>query len=123
MANQKYEYPTCWIRGEMSSRDTDGDEVRQMVQECPWRNGKLKLSLLGSRMDYKCTHPAVGPTEEVNGARTLSNGAIVAGGLSDDYATFCPAVDAHLTSLGEKSRLIIDVESKDSFPLLGSGEE
>lgn len=122
MANQEYEYPNCWIRGEMSSRDLDGDEVRQMIQECPWRKGKMKSFLIGRHMDYSCTYPAVGPTEEVNGARTMSDGAIVAGGLSDDYATFCPAVDKHLTSLGERSRLIIDAKFRDDFPLLGSGE-
>lgn len=118
-----YEWPNCWIRGEMGRVDLEGDEVRQMIQDCPWRKGKMKSFLIGRHMDYVCTNPAVGPTEEVTGARTMADGAVVAGGLSDDYATFCPAVDKHLTSLGEKSRLIYDANFRDvDPPMLGSGE-
>lgn len=69
-----------------------------------------------------CTHPAVKTKEQVESVKTLENGAIVAGGLTDIYATFCKAVDLHLTSLGEPSRLIIDAAVHDvEPPLLDSG--
>ena len=124
MANQEYEYPTCWIRGEMSHEDYDNDPVRNLIQKCSFRKGKGVFGILGHRTNYKCTHPAILEKNEVEGARE-AYGGIVAGGLSDDYATFCEAVDMHLTSLGEKSRLIYDAtftDADDDHPLLGSGQ-
>lgn len=115
--NPDYEWPNCQISGEMRREDIEGDEVRLMIQDCPWRKGKMKSSIFGWRKDHYCTNPAAGSTDEVTGARRMARGAVVVG----DYVTFCLAVDAHLTSLGEKSKLIYDANSRDTdLPLLGS---
>jgi hypothetical protein len=115
--NAEYQFPSCWIRGGMRAEDIEGDIVRQTVQSCKWRVGKRKyLPADHDRQDHVCTHPAVGPADEVEGARTMRDGSVVAGTMTDDFATFCEAVDIHLTSLGEKSRLIIDAKFRDVDP-------
>ena len=42
----------------------------------------------------------------------MPDGTIIAGTQVDDIATFCIPVDLHLRGLGQRSRLIIDVEPK-----------
>lgn len=56
-------------------------------------------------MDYDCTHPVT--VGEYKPVTHLPNGGIVAGGLTDSYATFCEAVDMHRVSIGMKSEFII----------------
>ena len=61
-------------------------------------------------MDFECTHPAhSGEREEF---QDLPGGGVMVGGV-DGYATFCEPVDMHLTSLGETSRYIIEVEFRE----------
>lgn len=71
------------------------------------------------------------PKKEIEGPKQKYGGLGV-GTLSDDFATFCEAVDMHLTSLGEPSRLILegsfavvektmDPDEDDTIFLLGSG--
>ena len=95
--------PACWIRGNMSPKDYEGDEVRRLTQECPHRKA-TGWSMFGS--SNECHHPAAQSEHEAS--QTYGN-VVVAGGV-DGYATFCPAVDHHLTSLGEPSRLYIEAE-------------
>lgn len=115
MANQEYEWPNCWIRGSMNASDIEGDEVRLATQKCPWRKAK-GFSLFGGA-DHVCTHPAIGPKEEVEGAKQKYGGLMV-GGSVDDFKSFCVPVDMHLTSLGERSALAIEAESRDVRPAL-----
>ncbi|MBI5449077.1 hypothetical protein HY948_02045 [Candidatus Gottesmanbacteria bacterium] len=108
MQPKEYEWPACWIRGELGSKDIDGDPVRQTVQGCCHRTWTPStISIHGGY--YTCHHPAVGPKEEIEGQKQAYGGLVV-GTLSDDFATFCQAVDMHLTSLGEPSRLIPEGE-------------
>lgn len=82
-----YEWPNCWIRGEMSSRDIEGDT------------------------DYVCTHPVIRSKENVEGVKTRYGGLMAGGGV-DDFKTFCVPVDMHPTSLGEPSALVIEGQSR-----------
>lgn len=130
-----YEWPNCWIRGEMSIRGIEGDTVRQATQTCPFRIGKSSGSLF-SDTDYVCTHPAIRSKEDVEGAKIRYGGLMVGGGV-DDFKTFCAPVDMHLTSIGESSALVIEgqsmfVEERPQLPpfwrtyvagLLGSGQK
>lgn len=116
---ERYQYPNCWIRGSMNDADIEGDVVRQITQKCPYRKAQ-GWSLFGGA-DHVCTHSAIQTKEEVEGAKE-KYGGIMAGGSVDDFATFCEAVDTHLTSLGEKSRLAIEGVARDVHPLLKSGK-
>jgi len=107
MANQEYEWPNCWIRGHMEEKDYQDDPVRLAVIKCPYRKGQIRTSIFGSEMDYKCHHPAIESKDDVEGPR-VKYGGIMMGGSVDDFKTFCIPVDMHLTSLGEKSQLIIE---------------
>lgn len=115
MVNQEYEWPNCWIRGSMGPQDFENDPVRQATQDCTWR--KVKGWLLFGGNDHICTHPAIKEKAEVEGAKE-KYGGIMAGGSVDDFKTFCIPVDMHLTSLGEKSVLVIEAESRDVMPAL-----
>ena len=73
------------------------DPIRQATQACPYRREIQSESLFGRGTDHLCTHPAVSTKDEV-------------GGGVDDFSTFCVPVDMHLRSLGESSKLVIEVE-------------
>lgn len=104
-----YEPPYCWIRGDMGSSDLEGDVVRQATQNCIYRKHRPSHSIFGGN-EHICTHPAA--LGEYQGTQILPGGGIQVGGV-DGFATFCEQVDMHLTSLGEKSRLIIEGKFKD----------
>lgn len=121
MTSPEYRWPNCWIRGHMDPRDYQDDPVRLCTIECPWRKGhRRSFGFISSwdAMDYDCTNPAIQEKAVVERARQMPNGGIMAGGSVDDFATFCPAVDMHLTSLGEPSRLIYDAVARDVYPEL-----
>lgn len=125
MVSPEYEWPNCWIRGHMNPKDYQDDPVRLCTIECPWRKGRTRNSGFFStwdRMDYECQNPAIQEKRTVERARDIPGGGIMAGGSVDDYATFCEAVDMHLTSLGEPSRLIIDAVASDVYPELPAGD-
>ncbi len=95
--------PACWIRGNMSPSDYEDDEIRRITHECPHRK-PTGWSLFGATNE--CYHPgAVSEHTDEQGNTEY----VMLGGV-DGYATFCQAVDSHLTSLGEPSRLYIDAE-------------
>jgi len=85
----------------MSPQDYEDDEVRRVTHECPHRR-PTGSSMFGSTNE--CYHP--GAVSEHQESQVYGN-AVVSGGV-DGYATFCEAVDMHLTSLGEPSRLYVD---------------
>ena len=117
MTKQEYERPNCWIRGHMEEKDYQDDPVRLATISCPHRKGQIRTSIFGDQMDYDCHHPAVDSKEEVEGPRTTrGNGfvGITVGGGVDSFKTFCIPVDMHLTSIGEKSQLIIEVKFKET---------
>ena len=113
MVNQEYEWPNCWIRGSMNASDIEGDEVRLATQRCPHRKVNGWLPFGG--YDHICTHPAIKEKAEVEGAKERYGG-IMAGGGVDEFKTFCGPVDMHLTSLGEKSVLVIEGKSRNIRP-------
>lgn len=90
MANQEYEWPNCWIKGNMGPEDIEGDKVRQTTQSCTHRKARPSRSIFEGN-EHVCTHPAGG----------------------DEYKTFCEPVDRHLTFLAERSQLAIEGELKD----------
>ncbi len=93
----------------MGPSDLEGDKVRQATQRCQHRKAKPSRSIFGGN-DHVCTHPAAsGEHQEI---QHLPGGGVMAGGV-DGFATFCEAVDIHLTSLGKKSRFIIEGEFRD----------
>ena len=95
------ERPACWIRGTMSPSDYEEDPVRKATQDCPHRK-TTGWPLFGST--HQCDHPgALGEHVPTQGNESM----VQAGGV-DGYATFCPAVDMHLVSLGEPSRLYLE---------------
>lgn len=105
-----YEWPNCWIRGEISISEIESDAVMKATQACPFRSGKPSKSLF-SDTDYVCTHSAIRSKEDVEGAKIKYGGLMVGGGV-DDFKTFCVPVDMHLTSLGEPSALVIEGQSR-----------
>jgi len=109
MARYEFEPPNCWIKGDMGSSDLEGDAVRQATQNCKYRKARPSHSIFGGN-DHVCVHPAaLGEHEET---QILPGGGVQAGGV-DGFAIFCEPVDMHLTSLGEKSRFIIEGEFRD----------
>lgn len=106
------ERPNCWIRGQMDERDYQDDPVRLATIRCPYRVAQVRTFFFGARreMDYDCSHPAA--VSEHEEFQDLPGGGVMAGGV-DGFATFCKPVDMHLTSLGEKSRFIIEGEWTD----------
>jgi hypothetical protein len=86
-----------------------GDKVRQATQKCQYRKAIPSHSIFGGN-DHVCTHPAA--INEYQEFQNFLGSGIMIGGI-DGFATFCEAVDMHLTYLGEKSRLIIDGKFKD----------
>ncbi len=106
----------CWIRGDFSVPNDDA--VRAETARCPHRVAS-QLGVI--RRSFVCHHPAVYSEHQ---ADTGTDDVIVMGGI-DGFATFCLAVDLHLTSLGEKSRLFIEPEyqMKDPTPLLAPPED
>jgi hypothetical protein len=111
MANYEYDWPNCWIRGDISPSNIQGDEVRQATQSCPHRKAKPSHSIFGGN-DHICTHPGIKNKDEVEGAKERYGGIMFGGGV-DEFKTFCVPVDMHLTSLGEKSELAIEGKFKD----------
>lgn len=109
MARYEFEPPSCWIRGDIGLSDLDGDEVGQAIKRCQYRKAKPSRSIFGGN-DHVCTHPAaIGEHQEI---QNLPGGRVMAGGV-DGFATFCEAVDMHLTSLGEQSQFIIEGKFRD----------
>lgn len=103
MTRQEIEPPSCWIKGDMEPSDLVGDEVRQVTQSCQYRKSRPSRSIFGGN-EHICTHPAaISEHEEI---QNLPDEVMACG--VDGYATYCEPVDIHLTSLGEKSRFIIE---------------
>ncbi len=100
------ELVNCWIRGELRKPDIKGDQVRQAVQACPYRQGIYRPNLFGDRKDYFCTHPAQAQVSTVH----QEEGSITVGTLTADFATFCIPVDLHRRKIGQRSQLIIQQE-------------
>jgi hypothetical protein len=104
--------PNCWIRGDLEPSDLKGDRVRQATQNCQYRKATPSHSIFGGN-DHVCTHPAaIDQYQEYQIIHNSLGSGVLVGGI-DGFATFCEAVDMHLTSLGERSRLIIDGEFRD----------
>ncbi len=108
MTKQEIEPPSCWIRGDMELSDIEGDKVRQVTQSCQYRKARPSRSIFGGN-DHICMHPAT--ISEHQEIQNLPDDGVMAGGV-DGYATYCEPVDMHLTSLGEKSRFIIEGKFK-----------
>lgn len=106
----------------MEERDYQDDPVRLATIKCPHRKGQIRTFWGGRRaMDYDCVHPAA--MKEHEEIQELPGGGIMAGGI-DGFATFCEPVDTHLTSLGEKSRFILEGEYRviENVKLARAGE-
>ncbi len=116
------ERPNCWIRGDMKEEDYQDDPVRLATIRCPYRIGQIRTFLFGTKqaMDYDCTHSAA--MNEHQETQFLPGGGIMKGSVHG-YATFCEPVDMHLTSLGIKSRYIIEGKCRkiDEKKMLTSG--
>lgn len=97
----------------MSPKDYENDEVRRVTHECPHRK-PTGWSLFGSTNE--CYHPGAMSEHEDDQS---GEGYVMVGGV-DGYATYCPAVDLHLTSLGEPSRLYVEAEYEvlDATPIV-----
>jgi hypothetical protein len=111
--------PNCWIRGDMSPRDIEDDPVRQATQNCKYRVARPSRGIFGGK-DHFCSAPGAISEHEPT---QVKGRAVIAGGI-DGYATFCEAVDMHLTSPGEKSRFIIEGQfTVKGQPQLPSGKK
>jgi hypothetical protein len=105
--------PNCWIRGDLEPSDLKGDKVRQATQRCQYRKATPSHSIFSGN-NHVCTHPAaIDQYQEYQEIYSSLGSGVMVGMAIDGFATFCEAVDIHLTSLGEKSRLIVEGKFRD----------